>query len=148
MEILRKLLLAACLVGASIAQANKGDDEPIVNETEIKTVIEVEIDIGSNACMANLEVEYYQKDSTAHVETVLNNDNCAASAGTYVIQVRYKDAAGEHQTMDFEETWERSDAEPIVVEKDYFVAHNIDILRVRSRKLNCTCATDEIAVSD
>jgi len=48
-----------------------------------------------------------------------------------------------HQTKVFEESWERSDAEAIVGEKDYFVADIIDILRVRSRKLNCPCATGE-----
>ena len=149
MKTILRLVIASCFICIATAQADKKrEDKQVGGETEIKTVIEVETKLGSNACMANLEIEYYQKDSTAHVETVLNNDNCAASAGTYVIQVRYEDAAGEHQSKDFEEFWERDDAEPIVVTKDYFVGHDIDVLRVRSRKLSCTCATDETAVSD
>jgi hypothetical protein len=145
MKFLAKSILAACLIGASAAQADKtDDDEPIVNEAEIRTVIQTETEFATDACMASIEVEYYQKGSSAHVETELNNDDCAASSGTYVIQVRYKDAAGEHQSKNFDESWERSDAEAIVAEKDYFVAEDIDILRVRSRKLNCTCATEEM----
>jgi len=143
------MVLVLCLIGTSIALADKTrEDKQIVNEAEITTVIETRTEFASDTCMANLEVEYYQKDSIAHVETELNNDNCAASSGSYVIQIRYKDAAGEHQTKDFEESWERSDAEPVVLAKDYFVADNIDILRVRSRKLNCTCASDEMADGD
>ena len=37
---------------------------------------------------------------------------------------------------------------PVLVEKDYFIADDIDIVRVRSRKLNCTCAPEESADSD
>ncbi len=149
MKPLSRLTLALCLIGASTAQADKTDDDGrIVNEAEIRTVVQAETEFATNACMANIEIEYYQKNSMAHVETELNNDNCAASSGTYVIQVRYKDAAGEQLTKDFEESWERSDAEAIVGEKDYFVADNIDILRVRSRKLSCICASAEATVSD
>ena len=146
MKTILRLVVVSCLMWAAIAQADKKrDDKQVGGETEFTTVIETETEFATNACMASIEVEYYQKDSSAHVETELNNDDCAASSGTYIIQVRYKDAAGEHQSKDFEESWERSDAEVIVADKDYFVAENIDILRVRSRKLNCTCATEEVA---
>ena len=149
MKTLFRLILAMSFIGASIALADKKrEDKLITNETEFTMVIETKTEFASDACMASLEVEYYQKDSSAHVETALTNDDCAASSGSYVIQVRYKDAAGEHQTKDFGETWERSNAEPIAVVKDYFIAENIDILRVRSRKLDCTCASDEKTVSD
>ena len=44
--------------------------------------------------------------------------------------------------------WERTDTASVSVEKDYFVADDIEIVRVRVRKLNCTCALEELADSD
>jgi hypothetical protein len=149
MKITLGLVITLCLILTAIAQADKKRDEKqIGGETEFTTVIETETEFATDACMASLEIEYYQKGPSAHVETELRNNDCDASSGTYVIQVRYKDAAGEHQSKDFEEAWERSDANAIVVRKDYFVADDVDILRVRSRKLNCTCAPDEVADGD
>ena len=55
----------------------------------------------------------------------------------------YRPRTGKNRSKDFAETWERSDAEPVVIEKDYFVAENIDITRVRTRDLECTCTLDE-----
>ena len=146
---LLRLAVILCAIGASIGSTDEANDEErISNETEIRTVIETKTEFATDACMASLEIEYYQKGASAHVETELTNDNCAASSGSYVIQVRYRDADGINQAKDFEETWERSDANSIVVKKDYFVADNIDILRVRSRKLSCICTPDETPSGD
>ena len=130
------------LAGATLAVADDAERQ-IKNETEISTTIEVEYAFPTNACKAAIEIEYYQKGSSAHVESSLTNDECDASSGTYVIQIRYRGADGQSQSKEFPETWERLDSSPVVVEKDYFVADDVDILRVRSRKLNCTCAPDE-----
>lgn len=146
---LLRLAVILCAIGASIGSTDEANDEErISNETEIRTVIETKTEFATDACMASLEIEYYQKGASAHVETELSNDNCAASSGSYVIQVRYRDADGVNQSKDFEETWERSDANSIVIKKDYFVADNIDILRVRSRKLDCICTPVETPSGD
>lgn len=135
------------LAGASLAVADDADRR-ISNEAEIRTTIEAEYAFATNACKAAIEIEYYQKGSSAHVESSLTNDDCDASSGTYVIQIRYRGADRQTQSKDFPETWERLDSNPVVVEKDYFVADDIDILRVRSRKLNCTCVPDEQVDAD
>jgi len=137
-----KMLLLSLLAGAALAVANDAD-ERINNEAEIRFIIKAEHEYATDACSAVIEIEYYQKGSSAHVESSLTNDDCGASSGTYVIQIRYRGADGKSQSKDFPETWERLDSSPVVVEKDYFVADDIDILRVRSRKLNCTCVPDE-----
>ena len=108
---------------------------------EIRIQIEAEHEYSTNACEARLEVEYYQKGDSVHVETTLENDQCDASSGSYTIQVRYRGDDGEVQTAEFDELWERSDAEPITLGKDYYVAENIDVTRVRSRRLRCECAS-------
>jgi hypothetical protein len=144
MRAICAMLVLSLPVGATLALADEADDK-VNNEAEIRLVIDVPQGLETAACQASLEIEYYQKGSSAHVESTLSNDDCGASSGSYVIQVRYRDADGKLLSKDFMETWERLDSSPVTVEKDYFVADAIDIARVRSRKLNCTCAPDEPA---
>jgi hypothetical protein len=123
-------------------------DRRINNEAEFSTTIEAKHAFATNACKATIKIEYYQKGPSAHVESSLTNDDCDASSGTYVIQIRYRGADGQSQSRDFPESWGRLDSNPVVVEKNYFVADDIDILRVRPRKLNCTCVPDEQVDAD
>jgi hypothetical protein len=119
------------------------DGSPIIsNEADITLRMEVEQALVIHACEARVELEYYQKGPNAHVETHLSNGTCGASSGTYTIVVRYRDAEGEFQSMEFEENWKRTDDSPVVAVRDYFVADDVDILRVRSRELRCVCADD------
>jgi hypothetical protein len=149
MKILRKIVLISCLTGVSTAGAGEDDEDGLIKtEMEFHQTIELEYEYASNACQAAIEIEYYQKGASAHVESALTNDDCGASSGSYVIQIRYRDADRQSQSKEFPETWERADSNPVVVEKDYFVADDIDILRVRSRKLDCTCAPEESAEGD
>lgn len=136
------MLVLSLPVGATLALADEGGDR-INNEAEIRLTIEMQQESEVAACQASLEIEYYQKGPSAHVESTLSNDDCGASSGSYAIQIRYRDADGKLLSKDFMETWERLDSSPVVIEKDYFVADAIDIARVRSRKLSCTCAPVE-----
>jgi len=140
--MMRAMLVLSLPIVAALALADEAGDR-INNEAEIRLTIEMQQEFETAACQASLEIEYYQKGSSAHVESTLSNDDCGASSGSYVIQVRYRDADGKLLSEDFMETWERLDSSPVVIEKDYFVADAVDIARVRSRKLNCTCAPDE-----
>jgi hypothetical protein len=147
---MKNMTKTAFLVSLLIVTPTWADEEGelINNETEFSMTIEVKTEYASNACVANLEMEYYQKDSSAHVEAVLTNDHCGASSGSYVIQVRYHDADGKIHSKDFPETWARSDSNPVVIERDYFVADDIDVTRVRLRGLDCECVPDETGGSD
>ncbi len=147
MKIIEKIFPILLLAAASFAVADE-DESNINNEAQIRTTIVVEQTIATNACKAELEIEYYQKGSSVHVESTLTNADCGASSGSYVIQVRYRGADRQTRSKDFAESWTRTDTVPVQVEKDYFIADDIDIIRVRSRKLNCTCAPEESADSD
>jgi len=147
MKIIERTFLILLLMVASFAAADE-DESNINNEAELRTTIEIEQEFFTNACKAEIEIEYYQKGSSAHVESTLTNDDCGASSGSYVIQVRYRGADRQTRSKDFAESWERTDTAPVLVEKDYYIADEIDITRVRSRKLKCTCATAESADSD
>ena len=91
MKIIDRILPILLLTVASVALADE-DESNISNEAMISTTIEVEQTLATNACKAELEIEYYQKGSSAHLESTLTNDDCGASSGSYVIQVRYRGA--------------------------------------------------------
>jgi hypothetical protein len=115
-------------------------DRDVNNEAEIKHSIELEARYAVHACKAQLELEYYQKGADVHVDSVLSNAACAASSGSYVIEVRYRGADDVVVSRRFDETWERSDAAPVRASKVYPVGDNVDVVRVRPRKLRCTCS--------
>jgi len=149
MKNLYTMVLASCIAGAPVGTTLADETaDRINNEAEIRITIEAEHEYASNACQAAMEMEYYQKGSSVHVESTLTNDDCGASSGSYVIQIRYRGPDRQSQRKEFPETWERADSNPVVVEKDYFVADDIDILRVRSRKLDCTCTPEEPVEGD
>lgn len=135
-------MLLAALPAAGHQHVDKDGNPIITNEAEITLRVEMEQSYATQSCEARLELEYYQKGSSAHVDTRLSNGTCGASSGTYTLVVRYRDADGEFQSAEFEETWERDDDSPVVAARDYFVADDVDILRVRSRELRCVCADD------
>ena len=135
---------AACISIAAYALAG----EIAGQEAEIKMQMELESNVVDTSCQAQLEMEYYQKGSSAVVESILTNEHCDASSGAYVIQVRYRGDGSEIQTMDFPETWERSDDQPIKSKREYYVGDDVDIIRVRSRKLRCSCTVEEEAAEE
>ncbi len=147
MKIIEKIFPMLLLTAAGFALADE-DQSNINNEATIRTTIAVEQTFATNACKAELEIEYYQKGSSAHLESTLTNDDCGASSGSYVIQVRYRGADRQTHSKEFAEAWARTDTAPVLVEKDYYIADDIDIIRVRSRKLKCNCAPEESADSD
>ncbi len=131
------------LFAATAAFGDEDEEEESIEVpgAEIRFTIEAEHEYVTDACEARLDVSYYQKDSSVHVETELHNDQCGASSGSYALEVRYRGDDGEVRTVEFEELWQRSDAEPVTLEKDYYVAENVDVTRVRSRRLRCECAS-------
>ena len=101
--------------------------------------IPVKLEYGAGGCKAELRLEYYQKGADAHVKTMLSNEECGASSGDYTIRIHYEDAHGESGQVEFEETWNRDDEAVVTSEKDYFVGDDIDLVRVNSRRLSCSC---------
>lgn len=143
-------LLALCMTNDGLTQENpaaSGDaSTPTEQSSEDKSEGKkfekrVRVTQGYNAkgCEADLRIEYFQKGSDAHVETMLVNEACGASSGDYTVRIRYKDAQGEINRLEFEETWDRDDDADVTSEKDYFVGDDIDIVRVNTRGLSCNC---------
>lgn len=124
-----------------VDQQNTHDTTKIEARLEKKYTVKIELDAPpSKRCQAHLEIEYLQKGAEARVDSSLGNNDCAASSGSYTISVRYRDAGGESHTIEFDETWQRDDDQPILASKDYFVGNDVDITRIRSKSLQCICA--------
>ena len=147
MKIIEKTFLILLFGTTSFAVADE-DESNINNEAKIRTTIVVEQSFATNACKAELEIEYYQKGSSVHVESTLTNADCGASSGSYVIQVRYRGADRQTRSKVFAELWERTDITPVLDVKDYYIADDVDIIRVRSRKLDCSCAPEATKNND
>lgn len=145
----RVQIFAVILLTAASPWVLADDEERTINnEAEIKLTVELQQEFESNACKAELEVEYYQKGDSVRVDAVLTNSVCAASSGSYVMKVRYRGDDGETKMLEFPEVWQRSDAAPVESGKDYFIAENVDVIRVRSSKLRCVCAAADATTTD
>jgi hypothetical protein len=91
-------------------------------------------------CAATIEVAYTQRDSTVGVEGTIAHNVCGASSGDYKVVVSVRNENRELQTLEFFESWERQDDQPVKVSAAYPIGENVDVVRVRSVQLRCTCA--------
>ena len=144
------ILLAILVSSSSLAQGHyeataeksieiQRSSEYQVESEEFEKRVPVTLEYNTVACKADLRLEYLQKGLNAHVKTTLSNEECDASFGNYIVRIRYKDAQGEIDQVEFEETWIRNGDADVTSEKDYFVGDDIDIVRINTRRLSCSC---------
>jgi hypothetical protein len=92
-------------------------------------------------CTASASIAYLQRGAEADVEVTIENNDCAASTGTYAIEATIKaDNADAPEKLTFPETWSRGDDQPVFVARRYPIGDDVDLLRLKIRKLRCTCA--------
>jgi hypothetical protein len=91
-------------------------------------------------CAATIEVAYTQRDSTVGVEGMIENTVCVASSGDYKLVVSVRDENRELRTLEFLESWQRQDDQPVKFSAAYPIGEDIDLVRVQSVQLRCTCA--------
>jgi hypothetical protein len=95
-------------------------------------------------CEASASMEYFQRGAEADVKAKVDNADCAASSGSFVVEVTIRaDGETESVKLRFEEEWHRDDDAPVDVERRYPIGDDVDLLRVRIRKLSCDCAADD-----
>jgi hypothetical protein len=94
----------------------------------------------SRRCQVRATMDFFQKNTMAKVDSLLENEDCGASSGSYTVSIRYRDGSGELQRVEYEETWQREDDQPITITKEYFAGDNVDITRVQPKNLRCLCA--------
>ena len=152
-RIISPALLLALVAGVATADEPKDAPQPAarvtVEKEGSKTHVVVEQDVSvkleikqkpTAACAATIDFEYHQSDTVAHVAGAIENAQCAASGGDYVLAVTIRDASGEIDTLEFPQQWARSDAEPVKFTRDLPIGPNVDLQNVRTHRLRCTCA--------
>ncbi len=99
----------------------------------------------SKSCTATLAITYQQRNTIANVEGTIENTMCAASGGDYELAISLKAPdGGDPKVIEFSGKWQRSDSQSVKFTTDYPIGENAELLRVRARKVHCTC-TDAAA---
>jgi hypothetical protein len=143
-------VLAICLAGPSQAQVpmTGGQQERIEGNEPVEKKYQITFEASQRKryCKAQVWTEYLQKNTVARVNGGVINEDCGPSSGEFTISVRFKDESGEVKTAEYVEQWERDDDQEVLFEGDYLMAENVDLIRVRARKVSCVCTeTDESA---
>ena len=99
-------------------------------------------------CQARAAIEYSQKNDIARVSGEITKDGCLAAHGSYTMTVRYRDEDGEIHDLDFEEQWASDDESPLTFAADYVIGDNVDLVRVRAKRLRCICVEADDAGED
>ena len=92
-------------------------------------------------CEASTLTEYQQRNNVARVTGTVSIANCAAgTTGSFTLVARVRDDNGEIKPIEFNESWQRADAEDHRFNTDYPIGDNVELMNVRVRDLKCTCA--------
>lgn len=137
------LLLLPVAAVSQTAQLDPGGQEErmrIEGRVEKKYTIQLDAPQGKAYCQAQVWTEYVQKNTVAWVEGEIENPDCGASAGEYTVSIRYRDEDGEVHNVDHVESWQRDNYQNVEFEGEYFIGENVDLMRVRARKIVCICA--------
>jgi len=92
-------------------------------------------------CEATTLTEYQQRNNVARVTGTVSIASCpAGTSGSFTLIARVRDDNGEIRPIEFNETWQRADAQDHNFNSDYPIGDNVELMNVRVRGLSCTCA--------
>jgi hypothetical protein len=92
-------------------------------------------------CEATTLTEYQQRNNIARVTGTVSISSCpAGTTGKFTLVARVRDDNGEIRPLEFNETWQRDDAQDHLFNTDYPIGDNVELMSVRVRGLACTCA--------
>ena len=92
-------------------------------------------------CEATTLTEYQQRNNVARVTGTVSISSCpAGTTGKFTLVARVRDDNGEMRALEFNETWQRDDAQDHLFNSDYPIGDNVELMSVRVRGLSCTCA--------
>lgn len=137
------LILVMFISAATLA----GETE--ANSVEFSKTFEMKVEQTTTQCASTASVDYFQRGAEAELEATIDNHDCAASSGEFVVEVTIRaDGADDSEKLKFPETWSRDDDTPVVVNRRYPIGDDTDLLRVKVRKMRCTCAVAAEPVSN
>jgi hypothetical protein len=137
----RYVLFVIC--SALLWTSAAADRQTKPNSATFSKTIELKTEQHTNACEASALLEYFQRGAEAEVETTIENSGCTASSGEFTIETTVRaDGQTDSDKLSFPETWSRDNNESVVITKRYPIGDDVDLLRVKVRKLRCECSEE------
>jgi hypothetical protein len=145
---MKNAVIVVCVAMLCTATAAADDKEIEAKSATFSKTFEMKVEQHSTECEATAVLEYFQRGGEAEVEATIENPDCAASSGEFIIETTVRaDGQMDSNKLSFPETWSRDDEDPVVITKRYPIGDNVDLMRVKVRKLRCECSK-EAAKSD
>ena len=145
---MKNAVIVVCVAMLCTATAAADDKEIEAKSATFSKTFEMKVEQHSTECEATAVLEYFQRGGEAEVEATIENHDCAASSGEFTIETTVRaDGQMDSEKLSFPETWSRDDEDPVVITKRYPIGDNVDLMRVKVRKLRCECSK-ETAESD
>ena len=145
---MKNAVIVVCAAMLCAATAAADDREIEAKSATFSKTFEMKVEQHSSACEATAVLEYSQHGAEVEVEATIENSDCAASSGEFTIETTVRgDGQMDSDKFSFPETWSRDDENPVVITKRYPIGDNVDLMRVKVRKLRCECSK-ETAESD
>lgn len=134
-----RLMTTFLLLASAVALAG----ETGRNSVTFTKKMEMKVEQNTTHCSATASVDYFQRGPEAEIEATIDNPDCAASSGDFVIEVTVRaDGADESNKLKFPESWSREDDASVVMTRRYPIGDDTDLLRIKIRKMRCSCATE------
>ena len=108
-------------------------------DIEFRHKVTLEASQKTRICSARVEIEYSQRNTMAEADGTIHTADCEAASGVYTIAARIKDESGQIHTIENQKSWSRSDDQPVHFSEELFIGENVDLIRVRARKIKCEC---------
>jgi len=140
---MKNAVVVVCVAMLCTATAAADDKEIEAESATFSKTFEMKVEQHSTECEATAVLEYFQRGGEAEVEATIENPDCAASSGEFTIETTVRaDGQMDSDKLSFSETWSRDDEDPVVITKRYPIGDNVDLMRVKVRKLHCECSKE------
>jgi hypothetical protein len=130
--------------GGSRIRSNNCENDGATSTVRTEHEFNIKLDLPAPEgpqCEASTLTDYFQRDTTAVIKGTVSISSCpAGSTGSFTLVARVKDEAGEIKPLEFNETWQRDDAQDHVFNSTYPIGADVELVSVRVRALTCTCA--------
>jgi hypothetical protein len=138
---MRYVLFVIC--SALLWTSAAADRQTKANSATFSKTIDLSTEQHTNMCEASASLVYFQRGAEAEVETTIENFDCAASSGEFTIETTVRaDGQMDSDKLSFSETWSRDNNESVVITKRYPIGDDVDLSRVKVRKLRCECSEE------
>jgi len=142
------IVSASLIMFASLPSSAQDERVSPGQHASKKFTVKLEAKPHTQYCQARAAIEYSQKNDITRVSGEITKEGCTAAGGDYTMAIRYRDENGEVHDLEFEEQWTSDNVSPVTFEADYTIGENVDLVRVRAKRLRCVCVESDDAGED